>query len=99
LLGASPAAPPLRPLRNPRTRRARTDRPAGRSRGTAGSDGARAAAARTTTGGRRTRERTCDNRRVTPAGERVRVLLIDDDAKMVRLVRSILRDDGFDVVG
>jgi DNA-binding NtrC family response regulator len=36
---------------------------------------------------------------VTPAGERVRVLLIDDDAKMVRLVRSILRDDGFDVVG
>jgi len=29
----------------------------------------------------------------------VRVLLIDDDAKMVRLVRSILRDDGFDVVG
>jgi DNA-binding NtrC family response regulator len=36
---------------------------------------------------------------VTPAGERVRVLLIDDDAKMVRLVRSILRDDGYDVVG
>jgi len=36
---------------------------------------------------------------VTSTGERVRVLLIDDDAKMVRLVRSILRDDGFDVVG
>ena len=36
---------------------------------------------------------------MTSAGERVRVLLIDDDAKMVRLVRSILRDDGFDVVG
>ena len=36
---------------------------------------------------------------MTPAGERVRVLLIDDDAKMVRLVRSILRDDGYDVVG
>lgn len=36
---------------------------------------------------------------MTPADERVRVLLIDDDAKMVRLVRSILRDDGFDVVG
>jgi DNA-binding NtrC family response regulator len=33
------------------------------------------------------------------SGERVRVLLIDDDAKMVQLVRSILRDDGFDVVG
>ena len=36
---------------------------------------------------------------MTPADDRVRVLLIDDDAKMVRLVRSILRDDGFDVVG
>ena len=36
---------------------------------------------------------------MTSTGERVRVLLIDDDAKMVRLVRSILRDDGFDVVG
>ena len=28
------------------------------------------------------------------AGTRLRVLLVDDDAKMVRLVRSILRDDG-----
>jgi len=36
---------------------------------------------------------------VNPAGQRVRVLLVDDDAKMVRLVRSILRDDGYDVVG
>jgi DNA-binding NtrC family response regulator len=25
--------------------------------------------------------------------------LVDDDAKMVRLVRSILRDDGYEVVG
>ena len=36
---------------------------------------------------------------MAPAGERVRVLLVDDDAKMVRLVRSILFDDGYDVVG
>jgi DNA-binding NtrC family response regulator len=36
---------------------------------------------------------------VTSAGNRVRVLLIDDDAKMVQLVRGILRDDGYDVVG
>jgi DNA-binding NtrC family response regulator len=36
---------------------------------------------------------------VNPAGQRVRVLLVDDDVKMVRLVRSILRDDGYDVVG
>lgn len=28
-----------------------------------------------------------------------RVVLIDDDGKMVELVRSILADDGFDVVG
>ena len=33
------------------------------------------------------------------AGTRLRVLLVDDDAKMVRLVRSILRDDGYEVVG
>lgn len=26
-------------------------------------------------------------------------MLVDDDVKMVELVRSILRDDGFDVVG
>jgi len=36
---------------------------------------------------------------VTSTGRRLRVLLIDDDAKMVRLVRSILRDDGYEVVG
>jgi DNA-binding NtrC family response regulator len=36
---------------------------------------------------------------VTSAGPRIRVLLIDDDAKMVALVRSILADDGFEVVG
>jgi DNA-binding NtrC family response regulator len=36
---------------------------------------------------------------VTSAGSRIRVLLIDDDAKMVTLVRSILADDGFEVVG
>lgn len=33
------------------------------------------------------------------AGSRIRVLLIDDDAKMVALVRSILTDDGYEVVG
>ena len=31
--------------------------------------------------------------------DRLRVLLVDDDAKMVALVQSILRDDGYDVVG
>jgi DNA-binding NtrC family response regulator len=36
---------------------------------------------------------------VTPAGSRLRVLLIDDDAKMVKLVRSILTDEGYEVVG
>jgi len=36
---------------------------------------------------------------VTDAGARTRVLLIDDDAKMVALVRSILKDDGYEVVG
>ena len=36
---------------------------------------------------------------MTSAGPRLRVLLIDDDAKMVQLVRGILRDDGYDVVG
>jgi DNA-binding NtrC family response regulator len=36
---------------------------------------------------------------VTPAGSRIRVLLIDDDAKMVALVRSILTDEGYEVVG
>jgi two-component system, NtrC family, response regulator GlrR len=36
---------------------------------------------------------------VTSAGDRTRVLLIDDDAKMVKLVRGILADDGYDVVG
>jgi len=36
---------------------------------------------------------------VNSAGTRLRVLLVDDDAKMVRLVRSILRDDGYEVVG
>ncbi len=36
---------------------------------------------------------------MTDAGARIRVLLIDDDAKMVTLVRSILTDDGYDVLG
>jgi two-component system C4-dicarboxylate transport response regulator DctD len=36
---------------------------------------------------------------VTAAGSRTRVLLLDDDAKMVTLVRSILADDGFEVLG
>jgi DNA-binding response OmpR family regulator len=36
---------------------------------------------------------------VTPAGSRLRVLLVDDDAKMVTLVRSILADEGYEVVG
>jgi DNA-binding NtrC family response regulator len=36
---------------------------------------------------------------VTAPGVPLRVLLVDDDAKMVQLVRSILQDDGYDVVG
>jgi DNA-binding NtrC family response regulator len=36
---------------------------------------------------------------VTLAGGPIRVLLIDDDAKMVTLVRSILSDEGYEVVG
>jgi two-component system response regulator EvgA len=36
---------------------------------------------------------------VTLAGVPIRVLLIDDDAKMVTLVRSILSDEGYEVVG
>jgi DNA-binding NtrC family response regulator len=36
---------------------------------------------------------------VTSAGTRIRVLLVDDDAKMVQLVRSILTDEGYEVVG
>lgn len=36
---------------------------------------------------------------MTPTGSRIRVLLLDDDAKMVTLVRNILADDGFEVVG
>ena len=36
---------------------------------------------------------------MTDAGARIRVLLIDDDAKMVALVESILTDDGYEVVG
>ena len=36
---------------------------------------------------------------MTSAGPPIRVLLIDDDAKMVTLVRSILTDDGYEVVG
>ena len=33
------------------------------------------------------------------AADRIRVLLIDDDAKMVALVHSILTDEGYEVVG
>jgi DNA-binding NtrC family response regulator len=36
---------------------------------------------------------------VNSAGSRIRVLLLDDDAKMVSLVRSILTDAGYEVVG
>ena len=36
---------------------------------------------------------------MTLAGAPIRVLLIDDDAKMVTLVRSILSDEGYEVVG
>ena len=36
---------------------------------------------------------------MSPAASRIRVLLIDDDAKMVELVRSILTDEGYEVVG
>ena len=36
---------------------------------------------------------------MTPAANRIRVLLIDDDAKMVTLVQSILTDEGYEVVG
>jgi DNA-binding response OmpR family regulator len=36
---------------------------------------------------------------VTVEGNHPRVLLVDDDAKMVDLVRSILTDDGYDVSG
>jgi len=36
---------------------------------------------------------------VTSDGARIRVLLIDDDAKMVALVQSILTDEGYEVVG
>jgi DNA-binding NtrC family response regulator len=36
---------------------------------------------------------------VIAAGSRIRVLLIDDDAKMVTLVRGILSDEGYEVVG
>ena len=36
---------------------------------------------------------------MTSAGRPLRVLLIDDDAKMVTLVRGILSDDGYEVVG
>jgi DNA-binding response OmpR family regulator len=36
---------------------------------------------------------------VTTGGSRIRVLLIDDDAKMVALVRGILADDGYEVLG
>jgi two-component system KDP operon response regulator KdpE len=40
-----------------------------------------------------------ENHSVSTAATRIRVLLIDDDAKMVRLVRSILADEGYEVVG
>ena len=36
---------------------------------------------------------------MTDAGARIRVLLVDDDAKMVTLVHAILSDDGYQVVG
>ena len=36
---------------------------------------------------------------MTSDGARIRVLLIDDDAKMVALVQSILTDEGYEVVG
>ena len=36
---------------------------------------------------------------MTFEGSRLRVLLVDDDAKMVTLVQSILADDGYEVVG
>jgi len=36
---------------------------------------------------------------VTSAGTGIRLLLIDDDAKMVALVLSILTDEGYTVVG
>lgn len=36
---------------------------------------------------------------MSPAASRIRVLLVDDDAKMVELVRSILTDEGYEVVG
>jgi DNA-binding NtrC family response regulator len=42
---------------------------------------------------------TREDQAVTPAGSPLRVLLIDDDAKMVSLVRSILADEGYEVVG
>ena len=36
---------------------------------------------------------------MTSPGRPLRVLLIDDDAKMVTLVRGILSDDGYEVTG
>ena len=36
---------------------------------------------------------------MTTAGTGIRVLLIDDDAKMVALVHSILTEEGYEVVG
>ena len=36
---------------------------------------------------------------MTVAGSPIRVVLVDDDAKMVELVTGILADDGYDVVG
>ena len=36
---------------------------------------------------------------MTSAATPIRVLLIDDDAKMVALVHSILTDEGYEVVG